>query len=67
MAEGLGIAAQAGASEIEIAKLLGHATTQTTRRYTHLRPQHLRPTVDAIDARLRGMDTQVDTRRDRSS
>ena len=54
-------AAQAGATEIEIAKLLGHATTATTRRYTHLKPDHLRGTVRALDAMMRGVDTQVDT------
>ncbi len=56
-------AAQAGATEIEIAKLLGHASTSTTRRYTHLNPAHLRGTVRALDAILgAALDTQVDTK-----
>ncbi|HZE89280.1 MAG TPA: site-specific integrase [Verrucomicrobiae bacterium] len=55
-------AAQAGMTEIEIAKLLGHATTATTRRYTHLQPAHLKAAVRAIDAVMSGaVDTPVDT------
>ena len=52
-------------TDLQIAKLLGHASTATTRRYTHLNPTHLRATVDALDEALSGgNDTQVDTRPD---
>jgi integrase len=53
-------AAQAGKTEIEIARLLGHASTATTRRYTHLNADDLRATVNALDSAFR-MDTQKDT------
>ena len=56
-----GFWAQGGASESEVAKLLGHATTQTTRRYVHLQHSHLRATVKTLDAVVRGVDTSVDT------
>lgn len=44
--------AQAGCSEVQIAKLLGHATTATTKRYMHLSPEHLRGAVDRLSAVL---------------
>jgi integrase len=43
-----------GRSESEIAKQLGHATTQTTRRYVNLLPEHLRQLAKGIDSRLVG-------------
>lgn len=46
--------AQDGYSEVLIAEVLGHATTATTKRYMHLRPQHLRAPIDALEARFRG-------------
>ena len=49
--------AQAGESEVMIAKLLGHATPNTTRRYMHLRPEHLRATIDRLEAAFRSCST----------
>ena len=46
--------AQAGYSAVQIAKVLGHASTATTDRYMHLAPDHLRAAVEAIDAVLQG-------------
>jgi len=46
--------AQAGYSEVQIAALLGHATTATTKRYMHLSPGHLRCATDALAAVLNG-------------
>ena len=34
-----------GATELEIAAQLGHSNAQTTRRYVHLAPEHLRAKV----------------------
>jgi integrase len=45
--------AQAGDSEVKIAKILGHASTRTTERYTHLETEHLRGTVDRLGQVLR--------------
>ncbi len=53
--------AQAGHSQVQIAKVLGHATTATTDRYMHLSPAHLREAVEALEATLHAVDTQVDT------
>ena len=34
--------AAAGVSERKIAEILGHKTLEMVKRYTHLRPEHLR-------------------------
>ena len=53
---------QAGRPLAEIRAILGHATMQTTLRYAHLQPQHLRASMATLDATMRGeMDTQMDT------
>jgi integrase len=44
--------AQAGHSQVQIAKVLGHATTATADRYMHLSPAHLRSAVDSLEAAL---------------
>jgi integrase len=46
--------AQAGQSQVQIAKVLGHATTATTDRYMHLGPAHLRGAVNALEAAMQG-------------
>jgi integrase len=46
--------AQAGQSQVQIAKVLGHATTATTDRYMHLGPAHLRGAVTALEAAMQG-------------
>jgi len=51
--------AQAGYSAVQIAKVLGHASTATTDRYMHLAPDHLRAPVEAIDAVLQGSNGPV--------
>ena len=54
---------QAGRPLAEVRAILGHATMQTTLRYAHLSPDHLRASMAALDAAIRGeMDTQMDTR-----
>ncbi len=55
--------AQKGHSEVEIAALLGHATTATTKRYMHLTPGHLRRATMALAATLDGhiSDTTPDS------
>ncbi len=54
--------AQAGHSQVKIGKLLGHATVQTTNRYMHLSPAHLRDAADGLDAALCGsLGHQQDT------
>jgi hypothetical protein len=52
---------QAGSSETEIAKLLGHAATVRARRDTRPQPTHLRATADAINELLRVVDTPMDS------
>jgi site-specific recombinase XerD len=52
--------AQAGRPLAEVKDILGHATMQTTLRYAHLQPEHLRDSMAALDAVL-DLDTQVDT------
>jgi len=42
--------AQAGHSQVQIAKVLGHSSTATTDRYMHLAPEYLKAAVDAIEA-----------------
>ena len=54
--------AQQGESEVKIARLLGHASTRTTARYMHLRPDDLRKAVQTLDAAISDLDTQLDTR-----
>ena len=44
--------AQVGVSEVQIAKLLGHASTRTTARYMHLHPDHLRDAVGRLDSAM---------------
>lgn len=46
--------AQAGYSQVKIAKLLGHATTATTDRYMHLSPAHLKDAADTLSNLLDG-------------
>ena len=46
-----------------IAQFLGHATTATTRRYTHLKPDHLRDTVRALESVLRSGPISAPSRR----
>lgn len=41
--------AQDGESLYMIGELLGHASTQTTRRYAHLAPEHLRSALARLD------------------
>lgn len=41
---------QAGVPLAEVRGVLGHANMQTTLRYAHLQPGHLRAAVDALDA-----------------
>ncbi len=54
---------QAGRPLAEVKDILGHATMQTTLRYAHLQPEHLRASIAALDDALSGeMDTQMDTR-----
>ncbi len=53
--------AQAGHSLVEIAKILGHATTATADRYMHLSPSHLRSAVQALEAVLGPTATQTAT------
>ena len=54
---------QGGADLYQVQKVLGHSTPVMTQRYAHLRPDHLRPAVRALDAAIRGasVDTPVDT------
>ena len=40
----------AGVPLYDVAKLLGHATTQMTERYAHLSPDHLRAALDKLNA-----------------
>lgn len=58
--------AQAGYSAVQIAKVLGHATTATTDRYMHLSPRHLREPMQAIDAVLQGRSGPPEGPLDRS-
>jgi hypothetical protein len=53
--------AQAGHSAVQIAKVLGHATTATTDRYMHLSPSHLRSAGNAVEAALDVPATQSAT------
>ena len=54
---------QAGRPLAEVKDILGHTTMQTTLRYAHLQPEHLRDSIAALDKALGGeMDTQMDTR-----
>jgi len=48
--------AQAGQSQVQIAKVLGHVTTATTDRYMHLGPAHLRGAVNALEAAMQGTE-----------
>ena len=55
---------QAGRPLAEVREILGHATMQTTVRYAHLMPEHLRDSMAALDAAVlgrSGMDTYTDT------
>jgi site-specific recombinase XerC len=38
----------------EVGEILGHASTETTKRYAHLQPGHLRRGISAIDKVLDG-------------
>jgi integrase len=51
--------AQAGESEVKIAKLLGHASPRTTERYMHLSPEHLRGTASKLDEAIRATVPQA--------
>lgn len=53
--------AQAGRPLQEIQGVLGHTEIQTTMRYAHLQPEHLRSVIAAIDANLAEVDTKTDT------
>ncbi len=44
---------QGGASLYEVQTVLGHSTPTMTQRYSHLRPEHLRGAVAALDAARR--------------
>jgi len=44
---------QAGVELFEVQRILGHSTPAMTQRYSHLKPDHLRRGVEAIDAALR--------------
>ena len=41
--------AMAGATEREVAEVLGHKDPKMTRRYTHLVPEHVQRVVDRLD------------------
>ena len=43
---------QAGRPLAEVRAILGHATMQTTLRYAHLQPRHLRDSMAALDVAL---------------
>ena len=45
---------QAGRPLAEVKDILGHATMQTTLRYAHLQPEHLRDSMTALDNVLKG-------------
>ena len=53
---------QAGRPLAEVKEILGHKNINTTLRYAHLAPEHLRDSMAALDAAI-GMDTQADTPR----
>ncbi len=40
---------QAGCPLAEVREILGHATMQTTLGYAHLKPEHLRASISALD------------------
>ena len=45
-----------------VQRYAGHSNPQTTLRYAHLQPQHLRTSMATLDAAMRSeMDTQMDT------
>ena len=47
---------QAGRPLAEVREILGHAAMQTTLRYAHLQPRHLRDSMTALDDALSGAD-----------
>ena len=54
---------QRGRPLAEVREILGHAAIQTTLRYAHLMPEHLRDSMAALDSAVLG-DTEVDTQMD---
>ncbi len=52
---------QAGVPLFEVQQILGHSTPAMTQRYAHLRPEHLRGAVQALDLALSGTANQTAT------
>ncbi|MCP3982505.1 MAG: hypothetical protein GY716_24660 [bacterium] len=57
---------QQGRPLAEVRVILDHATIQTTLRYAHLLPEHLRDSMAALDAVMLS-DSEVDTQMDTST
>ncbi|MCP3997076.1 MAG: tyrosine-type recombinase/integrase, partial [bacterium] len=53
---------QSGVPLYEVQHVLGHSTPVMTQRYAHLKPEHLRQAMGALDATLRATATSSATR-----
>ncbi len=50
-----------GATEREIAEVLGHKDPKMARRYSHLTPSHVQSVVDRLDFSNKGSRKKMDT------
>ena len=49
---------QSGVSLYDVQLILGHSTPAMTARYAHLRPEHLRDSIRALDTYLDKIDVR---------